>query len=117
MRILIAGAGFTVAIWGLFAPSIAFSSPAESARWCLDTATKIIKDQPMTRKGSDCPRWVKQYGFRHQNDLAREAVSFAKGGDNQRAVERIMICQCHNGNARAEIQRDPNALISYLKTR
>lgn len=88
------------------------SEGAINAEWCLKRATKLIKDQPML---SECPKYVPKYGLRHQNDLAREAGQEACAGHDDRAIELLQICQCHNNNASNSLSRDKESVISWLK--
>lgn len=92
------------------------ASPIDDVAWCFSADTKI-KDQSMRQNNKECLKWVKKYGFWKQNDLAKEAVSLAKGGDSDGAMERILVCQCHNGDVQSGIRASQAEIISYLKSK
>lgn len=117
-RIRIAGLILlAVSVSALGSTAYADSDGLVNAKWCLTTANKLIKDQPLS--SGLCIADMAQdpkVALKSQRQLASEAIGLAKSNKENDALEKLAICQCHNPEARDSIFRDRAEVLNWLKS-
>ena len=103
-----------ICVFGSASSAHAEAEGVINARWCRDGGTNSIKDQSMGKNGGECIKYLAEFGLTTQHELAMRAIGAVKGGHDDDAIRYLKVCQCHNGNAQASLDRDRQAVLAWL---
>lgn len=87
-----------------------------AAAWCRDSATLTIEGNGRLG-GAQCGGYLPKYGKMLQRTLTIKAISDAKAGNYDLAVEKVSACQCHNPGWWKIVQNSPEreAMLCWMK--
>lgn len=93
----------------------ALADGVREARWCLYDATMSFAEKGKSGGGNICWDTFRFYPRETERSVTVKAIVDACTGNENSAIKNLHHCQCHNENARNNIDRDRSQVINWLR--